>query len=215
MYPIRQSAAETVPFFAFDANGDGVTGLVDGGFTKRISKGSGAFAAMTVTITEMENGWYSFPLSSSHSDTLGLLTISLSHASIKRVNLQWRVSARTLDELASPTNITAGTITTVSGNVTGEVGSVATGGISSGSLAASAQNAIADAYLDRNMATGTDSGTNSTAIRTPRQALRALRNKATISGGTVTVTKEDDSTTSWTAAVTTAAGDPLSGVDPT
>lgn len=215
MYPIKQSTAETVPFFAFDANGDGVTGLVDGGFTKRISKGSGAFAAMTVTITEMENGWYSFPLSSSHSDTLGLLTISLSHASIKRVNLQWRVSARTLDELASPTNITAGTITTVSGNVTGEVGSVATGGISSGSLAASAQNAIADAVLDRNMATGTDSGTNSTAIRTPRQALRALRNKATISAGTVTVTKEDDSTTSWTAAVTTAAGNPISGVDPT
>ena len=103
----------------------------------------------------------------------------------------------------------------VGGNVTGEVGSVGTAGISSASLAASALNAIADGILDRNMATGTDSGTNSTAVRTPRQAVRALRNKVTVSGGTATVTKEDDVTTSWTAAVTTAAGDPTTGVDPT
>jgi len=115
MYPIKQSTAETIPFFAHDVNGDGVTGLVDGGFTKRISKGSGAFAAMTVTVTEMENGWYSIPLSGTHSDTVGLLTVSLSHASTKRVNLQWRVSARTLDELASPTNITAATGIVLSG----------------------------------------------------------------------------------------------------
>lgn len=109
MYPIKQSTNETILFFAHDVNGDGVTGLTDGGFTKRISKGSGAFGAMTATITEMENGWYSFPLTTSHSDTLGLLSVSISHASTKRVNLQWRVSARTLDELASPTNITAAT----------------------------------------------------------------------------------------------------------
>ena len=115
MYPIKQSTAETIPFFAHDVNGDGVTGLVDGGFTKRISKGSGAFAAMTVTVTEMENGWYSIPLTGTHSDTVGLLTVSLSHASTKRVNLQWRVSARTLDELASPTNITAATGIVLSG----------------------------------------------------------------------------------------------------
>lgn len=117
MYVIKQSTGLTVPFFAHDANGDGVTGLVDGGFTKRISKGSGAFGAMTVTITEMENGWYSFPLSGAHTDTSGLLTISFLHASIKSVNLQWRVEARLLDDLATPTNITAGTITTAT-NVT-------------------------------------------------------------------------------------------------
>jgi len=93
MYPVKLSTALTVPFFAHDANGDGVTGLVDGGFTKRISKGGGAFAAMTVTITEMENGWYSLPLGTGHTDTLGILTVSLAHASMKRVNLQWRVDA--------------------------------------------------------------------------------------------------------------------------
>ena len=50
MYPIKQSTSLTVPFFAHDANGDAVTGLADGDFTKRISKGSGSFGAMTATM---------------------------------------------------------------------------------------------------------------------------------------------------------------------
>jgi hypothetical protein len=103
MYPIKQSTAITVPFFVHDVSGDAVTGLVDAGFTKRISKNGGAFAAMTVTITEMENGFYSFPLSASHSDTNGILTILFTHASAKQINLQYRVSARLPDDLAFPT----------------------------------------------------------------------------------------------------------------
>ena len=103
MFPIKQSTALTIPFFCHDADGDAVTGLSDGDFTKRISQGSGAFAAMTVTITEMENGWYSIPLSTSHSNTLGILTIVFTHASIKQVNLQFRVHARLPDDLAHPT----------------------------------------------------------------------------------------------------------------
>lgn len=73
--------------------------------------------------------------------------------------------------------------------------------------------AIADAILDRNMATGTDSG--SPTVRTVRQALRFLRNKWSMSGTTLTVTKEDDATASWTATVTTdAAAVPIVGNDP-
>jgi len=72
---------------------------------------------------------------------------------------------------------------------------------------------LADAILNRDMATGTDSG--STTVRTVRQALRALRNKVSVAAGTMTVTKEDDSTSSWTAAVTTTAGaDPVTAIDP-
>ena len=93
--------------------------------------------------------------------------------------------------------------------------SIASGGIGSGAHAAAELNALADAFLDRNMATGTDSGANNTTTRTVRQALRRLRNKESIGAGTLTLTKEDDSTTSWTAAVTTTAGDPISAVDPT
>jgi hypothetical protein len=46
-------------------------------------------------------------------------------------------------DLATPTNITAGTITTVSGNVTGSVGSVAAGGITASSVATGAIDADA------------------------------------------------------------------------
>lgn len=128
--------------------------------------------------------------------------------------------------VASTTNITAATgvvlsavthtgaviptVTAVSNGVT-----VATGGIGSGAIAAAEQNALADAFLDRNMATGTDSGTDSTTTRTVRQALRALRNKVTIAGGTATITKENDLTASWTAAIATTAGNPISSSDPT
>ena len=72
---------------------------------------------------------------------------------------------------------------------------------------------IPDQILDRNMATGTDSG--SPSVRTVRQALRFLRNKWSISGSTMTVTKEDDTTQSWQATVTgTAGADPITAVDP-
>jgi len=72
---------------------------------------------------------------------------------------------------------------------------------------------IADAILDRDMATGTDSG--SPTVRTVRQALRFLRNKWAVSAGTLTVKKEDDSTTSWTSTVSTDAGAvPIVGSDP-
>jgi hypothetical protein len=74
--------------------------------------------------------------------------------------------------------------------------------------------AIADALLNRNLATGSDSGSDS--VRTMRQALRILRNKWVVSGGTLSVKKEDDSTESWSAAVTgTPGADPVTGVDPT
>lgn len=80
-------------------------------------------------------------------------------------------------------------------------------------LSSSERNSTADAILDRDMSTGTDSG--STTVRTVRQALRFLRNKWAIVAGTLTVYKENDSTASWTAAVTTdAAAEPITSNDP-
>lgn len=79
-------------------------------------------------------------------------------------------------------------------------------------LTAVERTAIADAILDRDMSIGTDSGT--TTSRTVRQSLRSGRNKISISGGIMTVYKEDDTTVSWTASITTAAGNPISGIDP-
>lgn len=81
------------------------------------------------------------------------------------------------------------------------------------STAALTAAAIADGVLDRDMSTGTDSG--SPTVRTVRQALRFLRNKWSISGSTLSVMKEDDATNSWTATVTATPGaNPITGNDP-
>ena len=137
-----------------------------------------------------------------------------------------------VDQVVASVSGAVGSVTGAVGSVTGAVGSIGAGGIATTSFAAGAINAaaiaadaigaselaadaateIADAVLDRDMATGTDSG--APTVRTVRQALRVLRNKAGIVAGTLTVTKEDDTTTSWTAAVTTAAGNPISEIDP-
>jgi len=101
---------------------------------------------------------------------------------------------------------------TTANQVDAQVITVATGAIGTGDIAAACLNEIADAVLDRNMATGTDSG--STTVRTVRQALRASRNKVAIVAGTATVYKEDDTVASWTAAISTTAGNPISEVDP-
>ncbi len=144
--------------------------------------------------------------------------IGVAGAGLSNINLP----NQTMDIVGNITGNLSGSV----GSVTGAVGSLTTnndktgyalavGGIGAGVIAAAELNAIADAFLDRNMATGTDSGTDSTAVRTVRQALRLLRNKRANVAGVVTVRKEDDVTASWTAAVGTTAGDPTSSIDPT
>jgi hypothetical protein len=77
-----------------------------------------------------------------------------------------------------------------------------------GSVPTATQNA--DALLNRDMSAVSD-----TNARSPLNALRFLRNKWSISGTALTVTKENDSTAAWTAVVTAAPGaDPISGNDP-
>lgn len=68
----------------------------------------------------------------------------------------------------------------------------------------------ADALLNRDMSAVSD-----TTARSPLNALRAIRNKTVISGGTLTVYEEDDTTSAWTSAITTTAGNPISASDPT
>lgn len=75
------------------------------------------------------------------------------------------------------------------------------------------RTAVADRFLDRDMSVGVDSG--SPTVRTPRQALRFLRNKWTLATGTLTVYREDDSTPTWTAVIaSTSSADAIVGSDP-
>lgn len=69
---------------------------------------------------------------------------------------------------------------------------------------------IADAILKRDW-----SAISGEAARSLLNAARLLRNKWSTSGTTLTVTKEDDTTTAWTAVATAAPGaDPISALDP-
>jgi len=104
-----------------------------------------------------------------------------------------------------------GNVTGSVGSVTGDVGGVAANGITATSLDPSAGTELADALLKRDM-----SSVSGEAARSPLNALRFLRNKWSIAAGTLTVTEEDDTTTAWTAALTTSAGaDPIIATDPT
>ena len=83
-------------------------------------------------------------------------------------------------------------------------------GVNVVSVGATAGNTIADAILKRDWSSVTGE-----AARSTLNALRFLRNKWAVSGATLTVKKEDDSTTAWTSTVTTAAGaDPVTGNTP-
>lgn len=85
---------------------------------------------------------------------------------------------------------------------------VATGAVDADALSTDAAEEIADAILGRNLAGGSNGG------RDIRSALRVLRNRRAIAAGTLTVRQEDDVAVAWTAAVTTAAGNPITDVDP-
>ena len=107
----------------------------------------------------------------------------------------------------------------VSGNVVGSVSSIGSGGIVAATFGAGAitsaaitQDAcqkIADEVLNRNLAGG-GSGNS----RNVRNALRSLRNRIRINGGTLEIYQEDDSTLAWTAVSTTTAGNPITEIDP-
>ena len=76
-----------------------------------------------------------------------------------------------------------------------------------GDIPTAVQNA--DALLGRNVSGGSSAG------RTVKQAFHFIRNKWVVAAGTLTVYDTDDSTSSWTAAVTgTAGADPVTGTDP-
>jgi hypothetical protein len=77
-----------------------------------------------------------------------------------------------------------------------------------GDIPTATQNA--DALLNRDMASVSD-----TNARSPLNALRFLRNKFDTTGGTLTVKKENDTTTAWTAVLTSdPAAEPVTGSDP-
>lgn len=79
------------------------------------------------------------------------------------------------------------------------------------SLNTGEHNLIADALLKRDWSSVTGE-----AARSVLNALRFLRNKWSLTGSTLTVTKEDDTASAWTSEVVATPGvDPITESDPT
>ena len=142
------------------------------------------------------------------------------------------VTFPTTATLASTTNITAGTVTTATNLTTNndktgysigvggiavtafaagavDAAAIATDAIGAAELAQGAAQEVADEVLNRDIA-----GSASGGARNVRSSMRALRNRQAIAAGTLTVYQEDDLTSAWTAVVTTAAGNPITEIDP-
>ena len=147
------------------------------------------------TLTHIGSGHWYYEMSSSDLSDLGILTVTVSDANIRTVVLMAQVVA--YDPTASI-----------------QVTSIAADAITASSLATDAVTEIADGILARELGSGSSAGAINE--RTVRSALRGLRNKTTVINNEMTVYKEDDTTTAWSATVSSSdSSKTITGVDPT
>lgn len=184
--------------------------VVNGGASANKTSGGG---------THRVNGVYGVTFDATDTATVGELEVSVVVAGALPVFDKWTVVEEAVYDALYAAAAPGYVASQVAASVTGAVGSVTAGvTVTTNSdktgyaLTSGERTSVADALLDRDMATGVDSG--SPTVRTVRQALRASRNRWAIAAGTLTVYKENDSTTSWTAAATQTAGNPVSEIDP-
>lgn len=136
------------------------------------------------------------------SDSSGVTTLLSRLTSGRATNLDNLDAA-----VSSRSTYAGGAVTVAAGGITAT--SFGVGAIDAAALATDAGQEIADRILTRALGGGSDTG------RTVRQALASTRNKVEVVGSTLTVYAEDDSTVLYTATVTTAAGNPITAIDPT
>lgn len=109
---LKQSTARNLTVLMVDS-ADHVTGKTGLTLTITASKNGAAFAAITPTVTELATGWYSLALTTTHTNTVGDLDLHITGTGADPTDVLMQVYANDFDALATPTNITAGTITTV------------------------------------------------------------------------------------------------------
>jgi hypothetical protein len=98
-----------------------------------------------------------------------------------------------------------------SGNWNYSTRTVTGGSVSVNAIDSAVSASIADAALTRDWELIADTAASRSSIN----ALRALRNKWSISGAILTITEEDDTTPAWTANLTSSSdANPVTGVAP-
>jgi hypothetical protein len=186
---VKQSSAVAHFLFLMVDSIDHVTGKTGLTPTVTISKNAAAFASPAGAVTEVSGGWYKLAANATDSNTLGVLALHATGTGADPTDM-------ILANIVAYDPQAAGVTVTTNNDKTGYA------------LTSGERTATADAILDRNLGTGTDSGG-----RTVRNALRPNVNKVSVPLGIVY--KEDDSTTAFTFTTTTdGSALPITVVDP-
>ena len=189
---LKQSTSAPIVVGPFLDKNDGITAeiaIASGSVTAGIIKGATRTALTLTSWAHVADGYYSFTLATGDTDTLGQLRLTFrDDTTFLPVFEDFQVMlGTTFDALYG----------------------------SSGLPVAPTAIEIADAVLTRDMALARSSYSFSASDRNLLQAISFLRNKWSISGATLNVTTENDTTTAWTAALSTTSGaNPVTGTDP-
>lgn len=176
--------------------------------TVRLFRNGTHDAAVSFTVTNPETGLYrattTIPAGYVAGDRLEVV-VSATVGGVAGVEVVERFKLTGPNFAA--TAIAADVQSMAAGVITSTV--IATDAIGALELSSAAAQEVVDAVLARNLGGGADGG------RTVRDALRFLRNRRAISGGTLTVFAEDDTTPAFTAAIVATAGaNPITEIDP-
>lgn len=218
----RKNTAFRVTFDILDADGDLVTGAT--GLDSEVSLDGAAFADCTNEATEIaaSSGIYYLDLTAAemNADTVAIIVkTSSSGAKTTPIVLYPESAGDIRSDLVDAPNSTAVTAIQNGLATTGEAAAALIAydpptktELDSGLLALNDPTAVEIATeiltIDWTTITGE-------ASRSVLNALRALRNKVSLSGATMTVTEEDDTAVAWTATVTSdATADPVTAIDP-
>lgn len=112
---VKQSTTTYPLVFLMVSSVDHVTPVTGLSPTVTISKAGAAFASPAGSVSEIANGWYKVAGNATDNATLGPLILHATGAGADPVDVVYNVTARLLDDLATPTNITAATGVVLSG----------------------------------------------------------------------------------------------------
>lgn len=221
MFQIKLSestaARRRIPVLLVDST-DGFTPKTgQTGPTVTISKNGATAVSGAGTFTEVGNGVYYYEFTAGEADTLGWIALNVQKATCRQYNAIIQVMAYDyaagtnlgLTHLDAAITTRMASFTYTAPPSTNDIWTFSPRTLTSG--AAPSATTIADAVLNRKL-DSTGDGTDTLNERTVRSALRAMRNKVAVASGVMTVTKEDDATTAWTASLSNTAN---VTVDPT
>lgn len=217
---LRQSTAASVMLGPAVDNTNGYTpetGLTIAQADLRLTKDGAVFAQKNdvTSASHAEFGWYNVELDATDTGTVGRLLLA---ASATGALPMWRefmvVPANTYDSLVGGTdNLDAEVATMAASTMT--ACAFDAGAVDAAAIAAGGANKVADHTIRRTFENAGDSSDGDT--KTFRSLLGAIGkqvNKVTISGGTLTVYEDDDTTSLGTQTVSTTPGaDPITTLD--